>query len=247
MKKGTGPTSTAGKRISSRNSTKHGCRSRERILPGESAEEYDALWREWLSEYTPESDFDLSLIDAVVNCAWRLRRADKALQDVERAMLSNHAQGPTKVLKQTNSASHGGTCDEASDGSKWSDEHAKRLQLMQRYRTTAENSFNKAWRAVRVQCELKKAARREFQRKVEETLESFAEPERAKAKALVADVLAAKHQNAPMRSNDSGECPCPRCQVKQAILDEETRMAKEEERSLLENELSNQGVDKTEG
>ncbi|MBV9266658.1 MAG: hypothetical protein JO061_10865 [Acidobacteriaceae bacterium] len=218
-KRAPGPTSEEGKKRSSLNATRHGCRSLQRILPGESEEDYEELWQEWLEEYTPQSKFDLRLIEAAVNCAWRLRRADKALEDVERGMLAfDCAQGP----------------DESKDALQWNDEYVKRLQLMQRYRTTAENSFNKASRAVELQCERKKAQKREFEREVEDVVEQLKEPELTKAKALIAETLIAKADRAKSKAAEAperpGACSCAMCRAKQRILDRETRVIEDEPR-----------------
>ena len=168
-KKATGPTSPEGKKRSSRNATKHGCRSQSKILPGESAEEYERLWQKWLTEYIPQTDFDLDLIEMAVNCEWRLRRAEKALDDVERQALKG-----------------------SGDGAKWSDKNLKRLQLMQRYRTTAENSFNKAWRAIEFQRERREMQKRVLSREINETVKDMEQPQVAEAKKLIAEALFAR-------------------------------------------------------
>jgi len=182
-KKGTGPTTSAGKKRSygsahnahqagcelNQNAIKHGCRSQTKILPGESAEEYQQVWQKWLGQYIPQTDFDLGLIEMAVNCEWRLRRSEKALDDVEREMLRG-----------------------SNDGAKWSDKNVKRLQLIQRYRTTAENSFNKAWRAIEFQMERKKIVKRDLEREVKNTVKDMEQPQIAQAKALVAQALTTK-------------------------------------------------------
>ena len=168
-KKATGPTSIEGKKRSSQNATKHGCRSQAKILPGESAEEYQQLWQKWLGEYIPQTDFDLGLIEMAVNCEWRLRRSEKVLDDTEREMLQ-----------------------QSGNGAKWSDNKVKRLQLMQRYRTTAENSFNKAWRAIEFQRERKRMDKDHFKREVTDTMKLAERPELAKATVIVAEALITK-------------------------------------------------------
>lgn len=97
----------------------------EKILPGESREDYDALWEQWLIEYEPETPGDLAQLEQVVDGAWRLRRTERAYTQVERALM-----------------------EESEDAAKWSAALLQRLQLMQRYRTTAENSLQKAVRMV---------------------------------------------------------------------------------------------------
>ena len=61
-----GPKTIEGKRNSSKNATTHGCLSREKILPGESQQEYDALWQKWLDKYQPSDNLDLDLLGQLV-------------------------------------------------------------------------------------------------------------------------------------------------------------------------------------
>ena len=74
------------------NAATHGCRAKELILPGERRADYNRLWEMWLGEYSPESEVDIELLRTLVNAAWRLRRSERALAQVERGT----AQGQTQ-------------------------------------------------------------------------------------------------------------------------------------------------------
>ncbi len=137
-----GPWTVEGKRNSSQNARTHGCRSKEKILPGERREDYDAVWQQWLEVYAPETEGDLAQLEQVVDCAWRLQRTEEAYTDVERALRS-----------------------ESTNAAEWRPELLQRLQLMQRYRTTAENSFHKAVRMLEFLKGQRDAERRERDRK----------------------------------------------------------------------------------
>ncbi len=137
-----GPNTAKGKSRSSQNSRKHGCRSKEKILPGERRADYDALWEEWLGQYEPESPGDLAQLERLVDGAWRLRRTEAAYTDVERA------------LRKT-----------SKDAAEWPEELVQRLQVMQRYRTNAENTLHKELRALELVKARRDAERRERERK----------------------------------------------------------------------------------
>jgi hypothetical protein len=132
------------------NAAKHGCRAKELIVPGERRSDYDKLWEMWLAEYAPESEVDMELLRMLVHAAWRLRRSERALREVERAL--KKARGPA---------------------AEWTDDEIRRVQLMQRYKTTDENSYYKALRNIEF---MKRSRDQELQKWEKE------HPEAAKAK-----------------------------------------------------------------
>jgi len=174
-----GPKTIEGKRNSSKNATTHGCLSREKILPGESQQEYDALWQKWLDKYQPSDNLDLDLLGQLVDGAWRLRRAERALSQVEGALLAQNL-----------------------DASEWTGEDLKRLQLMQRYRTTAENSFHRALRLV------EQLANEKIERCEKMTKRILEGPAMAELRAKVVETMM---NSQPLRLRDDGGCDCPPC------------------------------------
>lgn len=73
--KSTGPSSPAGKEITSQNALKHGLTSRSVLLPEEDPAEFDALRSELLDELHPQGPLELFYFDRIFTAAWRLRRA----------------------------------------------------------------------------------------------------------------------------------------------------------------------------
>ena len=136
-----GPKTGPGKRRSRGNARKHGCRSKEKFLPGERRADYEALWAEWLAHYEPETDVEVAQLERLVDAQWHFRRTERAYLSVERAL---RKQWP--------------------DAAEWSGPLLAQLALMQRYRTTAENSFDKALRALEFMRERQRASRREQER-----------------------------------------------------------------------------------
>jgi hypothetical protein len=82
-KRGGGPHSEGGKRNSSRNSTKHGCRAKTRILVDERQEDYDEIARGWTAEYEPEGYMEERLVEILIENDWLLRRVMRRLEETE--------------------------------------------------------------------------------------------------------------------------------------------------------------------
>ena len=74
----TGPRSIAGKRNSSRNALRHGCRSRQpdaiTLLPDESRTGYDALLQQHLARLQPRTPAERDCVDRMAAALWRQRR-----------------------------------------------------------------------------------------------------------------------------------------------------------------------------
>ncbi|MBV8072426.1 MAG: hypothetical protein JO270_21160 [Acidobacteriaceae bacterium] len=118
--KGGGPKTEDGKKSSSGNATKHGlCASKKRMLPGEDQAEFDAIERGWLEEYQPEGHAEHTLVYEVIQNEWALRRARRRVMWAEEQAVAE-----------------------------WNEETEHTLELMQRYKTTAERSFYRSWNAM---------------------------------------------------------------------------------------------------
>ncbi len=143
-KRSGGPSSADGKKVTSQNARKHGCRSQQRIVPGERRKDYNALWDRWLQQYEPETPGDVAQLERVVDADWRLQRTERAYTDVERALRR-----------------------ESKDAAEWTGELLGRLQLMQRYRTGAENSLHKELRLLESLKARRDAEERERERRAE--------------------------------------------------------------------------------
>jgi hypothetical protein len=85
-RRSTGPRSPDGKAVSSRNALKHGLLAREVLLASEDARDLEDLEQRLRAVLRPADDLEELLVDRVVSCAWRLRRALQAeAAEVERA------------------------------------------------------------------------------------------------------------------------------------------------------------------
>lgn len=71
----TGPRTVEGKVASARNSLRHGLRAERLLLETEDAQEYEALRAGLLEALGPEGAMEELLVERIVACAWRLRRA----------------------------------------------------------------------------------------------------------------------------------------------------------------------------
>jgi hypothetical protein len=130
----TGPTSPEGRATSSKNSIKHGSCSQTLILPFESEESWLLLLNRWLQTYQPPEDS--LLYDFVLKTAqaeWYRMRAQRNLDCHE---CSQQGLSP----------------------SNWTPEYIKKHDLLLRYRTTAERSFQRTFRLLEQFCKLHPAA-----------------------------------------------------------------------------------------
>ncbi len=104
------------------NALKHGCTSKQKLMQGESEQEWNELRQAWLDDYKPDSSTMLSLVLQAFDAEWQLRRGVRRYDEAEQTM-------PEHVWE-------------------WSDSDHKRLERFTRYRTTAERSFHRARNAV---------------------------------------------------------------------------------------------------
>jgi hypothetical protein len=85
-RKSTGPRTLTGKRVSRQNALKHGILAREVLIPSERASDLADLDRRLRDALHPTDELESLLVDQVIACAWRLRRALRAeAADLERA------------------------------------------------------------------------------------------------------------------------------------------------------------------
>jgi hypothetical protein len=85
-RRSTGPRTLGGKRISRKNALKHGILAREVLLGSESESDLQDLDRQLREALRPADELESLLVDRLVSCAWRLRRALRAeAADLERA------------------------------------------------------------------------------------------------------------------------------------------------------------------
>ncbi len=134
-KRGGGPKSTIGKQASSQNATKHGGRATViRILPGEDPEEFERVKNGWLTEYEPEGHMEETLANNLIESEWLLLRARRNRFNAEARAVG-----------------------EGKEPHEWTAEDNHQVELMQRYLTTAERSFYRAFNAMqglrRTSCE----------------------------------------------------------------------------------------------
>jgi len=80
--KSTGPKTARGKRISSRNSVKHGAYAQTVVIESprlkESKRKYNHLFRKICTYLNPENPFQFALTREIANCVWRANRIIRA-------------------------------------------------------------------------------------------------------------------------------------------------------------------------
>jgi hypothetical protein len=131
--KATGPLTPQGKAISSQNSRTHGMRSAVfQLLPGESPAEYAEHCLMWQKQYEQYEEDGLdpalpALVETLAQNDWLQMRGMRNVSKAELRLAQAEAEGaPLEVIRECH----------------------QYLLLMLRYKTAAENSFQKALRAV---------------------------------------------------------------------------------------------------
>ena len=122
-----GPKTDAGKQRSSQNSTNHGmCQERFFLLPGESQEQYDALHETWSKQYDLNEPAVPELVKTLVDLDWMQQRCRANICKLEMQLLEAEANNDDARI----------------------DRIERRLTNAYRYKTAAENSFQRALRAL---------------------------------------------------------------------------------------------------
>ena len=125
MQPATGPRTPEGKQKSSQNATKHGCCSRQLLLPDEDPAAWEALKAGWLQEYEAVNHAALSLILQTAEAQWMLVRAHNQFSQTQYAI---YQEQPECRL--------------------WTETHHKLYSKFQRYLTAAQNTFQRAFQAI---------------------------------------------------------------------------------------------------
>jgi hypothetical protein len=121
----TGPTTAAGQAVSSVNATTHNGCSQKLIVEGERLEDFHALVASLVDHYQPADPHEQSLVEDLAHGRWFLWRRQRAFTSVESDV----------YVFQPNEG-------------KWTEAEFKRIALADRYRTTAERSFNRVLKNV---------------------------------------------------------------------------------------------------
>ncbi len=124
----TGPRSSSGRETSSRNAASHGLSCEKFfLLPDEKQEDFDALAETLAEEYKDVASPGLApLLKNLVEALWLQNRAYRKICQTESAIFFLEQNREFEELDKT----------------------FKRLLLMQRYKTSYENSYQRAFRAI---------------------------------------------------------------------------------------------------
>jgi len=99
--KSTGPRTEEGKRKASQNALKHGLLAQTMVIAGEDLGEFEFYRDELLGELAPAGAVETVLAQRVVNLSWRLRRAERAQNEVFDALLAKDADFPVARRKES--------------------------------------------------------------------------------------------------------------------------------------------------
>lgn len=76
-RRSTGPKTRAGKNASSKNALRHGLLAQQVTLPDEDGAAFQEFRQRLFAERAPTGPWEEVLVDQMVACAWRLRRAER--------------------------------------------------------------------------------------------------------------------------------------------------------------------------
>jgi hypothetical protein len=137
----TGPVTVEGKQTASRNATTHGGTSEQLIVPGERREDFDELLNDLLAEHSPSTPQACHLVEDMALARWLLWRKQRAVNIVE-SNLYKEQPAPEQ----------------------WSPEAWHKLALLDRYKTAAERSLQRAIRNLQMHIrEARRAPKEETQ------------------------------------------------------------------------------------
>jgi hypothetical protein len=121
----TGPTTSRGKSISSRNASKHNCTSQRLIVEGESLADFNALLESLTSEFHPETEMQEITVRQAARAAWDLARVNREFDKSQQKLYR-----------------------ECPDMRAWNTAQQAEFERMLRYRTKAERAYYRAGEAV---------------------------------------------------------------------------------------------------
>ncbi len=122
-----GPNTPEGREKSSWNSTTHGLRAKKvRLLGDETQDQYDAVVEGWSKQFEPADYQEEKLVETLIFNDWMHQRAQRWLLEGEASMVERFGVDPLH----------------------WPGEQRHSLELVQRYKTTAERAFYRSWSAL---------------------------------------------------------------------------------------------------
>ena len=152
-------TTPEGKAVSSQNALKHGVRSKRLILPDETEDDYRLTREGWFAEFRPDTFREERLVDLLAQADWFLQRAQRRMDEAEAAVVGEENTNPAG----------------------WTADQVRTVELMQRYKTTAERAFYRALNACeQTRKDTERRAMRDFhlERQLIEQERKVAEQER---------------------------------------------------------------------
>jgi len=99
--KSTGPRTTHGKALASKNSLKHGLSANRNVIAPESQADYELYRDQILRELNPLTPIESMLADRVICLSWRLKRAVRIQNQAIDALLQRSTSNPLAKLAQS--------------------------------------------------------------------------------------------------------------------------------------------------
>lgn len=137
--KSTGPSTSEGKAIASKNATTHGLLSKELLIEGEKPSTFEAFYSLMMLSLKPEGAIESLLAEKVIYNAWGLKRVNLAESEFFAREIRKSSWGSNKKM------------DEAFET-----HPCRKLHNITRYETAIERQFYKALAELRATQSLRK-------------------------------------------------------------------------------------------
>ena len=151
-----GPVTPEGKAISSGNRMTHGFRSHCVVLATEDKDQYNAHLDSYLAQYAPENKVEEDLVGLLASSMWQLMRnnaVEVALLDIELSTIDNDIKGKFKNIDEYGRLAFAFKKSAGNNA----------LELLRRYKATAERTYHKTLQALEHIQKNRKAVRKEPQ------------------------------------------------------------------------------------
>ncbi|MHC5140142.1 MAG: hypothetical protein ACYSOF_09730 [Planctomycetota bacterium] len=109
--KSTGPRTSEGKAVSSRNALRHGFRAEQIVIMGESCDDYEQFSSELIDQLAPVGVLEARLTGQIAAALWKLQRAERMesdllrhMQDIQKKQQQTYAQQVLAAEKRINDA-----------------------------------------------------------------------------------------------------------------------------------------------
>ena len=137
-----GPKTPEGKRASSQNARTHGLGSQFVVFEGESEDEFNQHWREFIEEHQPRTPTERELVHRMAVASWRLRRCyAREAAIIKLKMIDQQVRLEGEYDELT-------PADRAANAFRTLADTGRALELLNRYETRDRRAFDQSLKTL---------------------------------------------------------------------------------------------------